>query len=414
MGNKRKVFLYELNGTIKCEFDSQCSCGEYLGVSEATVRYHCDKLKVIKGYYIFSSPSIAFAGSSLLKEIDDSNISTSTNCLSERLSEIGQTMEQVKSVKIWQTSSGETRHSIVVDPNVPNMEDMLTSLAEQLKGIEPFKYTYNDEKVLPISIILYIADSHVGADNTGSLYENTYNSQEYDRRIGVIFDRIGDLFCTYGTFENLVVVDLGDNLDGYNGMTTRANHPLKQNMNNRQQFNTYVNTQCKLWESLVMNGVAKNYTFYTVNNSNHSGDFGYMANRAIEIYLNARFPQVKVELFTDVMNHFILNDSAYIVCHGKDTEDMKFGLPLHLNDKTFKFISDYIDYHKLGAYKSVNFVKGDLHQAAYEKNSKFSYRNIPSLFGASKWIMNNFGRNTAGYSLDLIVSDNVFMANYEY
>ena len=112
------------------------------------------------------------------------------------------------------------------------------------------------------------------------------------------------------------------------------------------------------------------------------------------------------------MGHFILGEDCYILCHGKDKIDRKNGLPLHLNDATYKLISDYIDYNKLWDY-NVHFVKGDLHQTSFEKNSKFTYRNIPSVYGASKWIMNNFGLNKPGFSMDVYHMGNIYRRDIE-
>ena len=45
----------------------------------------------------------------------------------------------------------------------------------------------------------------------------------------------------------------------------------------------------------------------------------------------------------------------------------------------------------------VSFIKGDLHQAGYEKKPNFDYINVPSVFGSSDWMINNgFPRATPG------------------
>ena len=62
---------------------------------------------------------------------------------------------------------------------------------------------------------------------------------------------------------------------------------------------------------------------------------------------------------------------------------------------------------------NVHFVKGDLHQTSFEKNSKFTYRNIPSVYGASKWIMNNFGLNKPGFSMDVYHMGNIYRRDIE-
>lgn len=135
----------------------------------------------------------------------------------------------------------------------------------------------------------------------------------------------------------------------------------------------------------------------------NSGDFGYMSNSSVEIYLNAKYPQVKTKLVTKFIDHFLVGNHTFVICHGKDDEDMKHGLPLHINDKVTNFIGYYLDYHKLDHNKSnIHFIKGDLHQNTSEEAAKFRYRNVTSMFGSSKWAMHNFIPQSPGVSFDIV------------
>ena len=402
MGSKRKVFLYELATGKVVNFDSQTAAGEFLGVSESTIRKYNNTLKEINGYRVYSGDKVALAGESLLDSINDykeDNVNINTNQLDSRLEELGYSKSDVTSVKTWQTQSGETRYSIVTKPDQVNADEFLENLKNKLsESIKPFEITLKPAKISGVDLIVYTSDKHVGACSKDSQYDNEYNEVEFTRRMVSIFQQISYIKYEFGHINSLIFIDLGDNLDGFKAQTTRGGHALPQNMTDEESFDTYVNAHKIFFDSLIENNIASEYQAIFVNDSNHSGSFGYTANRALEIYLNVKYPFISTRQMNKFMEHFILGKDCYILCHGKDKIDRKNGLPLHLNDATYKLISDYIDYNKLWGY-NVHFVKGDLHQAAYESNSKFTYRNIPSVYGVSKWIMNNFGLNKPGISI---------------
>lgn len=441
MATKRNVFLYELDGTQAAEFDTQVECGHYLGCSESAVRRYKNSNKSFKGFYIFSSEKLAETffelNDAMSSSIEETNSSINefnealydeiynydgpqdNSVLDSRLKELGYNKESVSSVKTWQTQSGETRFSIITKLEQIDSEEFLSRLEAKLTSeIVPYNNPYDlfasvGNKDL-IDLIVYTSDKHVGADTTGSQYSNEYNKEIFKNRIKELYANIEYIKASYGQVGKLIFIDLGDNLDGYKGYTTRGGHSLPQNMTDEESFNTYIEAHTQLFDSMIANKTAMEYDFICVNDSNHSGSFGYTANRALEIYLNAKYPFVNTRLMTKFMEHFILGDEAYILCHGKDSIDMKSGLPYHLDAKTYKMISDYIDYNKLYKYSKIHFIKGDLHQNGFESNSKFDYRNVPSIFGASKWIMNNFGMNKPGFTMDIIHKGNCYKYDYEY
>ena len=67
---------------------------------------------------------------------------------------------------------------------------------------------------------------------------------------------------------------------------------------------------------------------------------------------------------------------------------------------TENYINEYIRYY--GIKGNVLVVKGDLHQDALSNGKQFSYRNVPSLFGSSKWIMSNYGFTKPGVGYDIL------------
>ena len=216
-----------------------------------------------------------------------------------------------------------------------------------------------------------------------------------------ILEEVELLVELYGKFDRIYLVDLGDPLDGYNGQTTRGGHKLPQNMDNRQQFDTFVKVHKKWFDSLVQIEAANAIHFIAATEDNHAGAFGYCANRAIEIYLNVKYPDIKTRIMSKFIEHEIYGEHCLMFCHGKDSEDRKHGMPLKLDLRTESYINDYIDSFNLhGKYN--HFIKGDLHQEANEFGKRFRYKNVLSLYGASKWIHNNFGSNKSGICLEVL------------
>ena len=167
MGSKRKVFLYELVTGKTIEFDSQTSAGEFIGVSESTIRKYNNTLNDIKGYRVYSGDKVALAGESLLDSINDHkevSENINTNQLDSRISELGYSKSDIQSVKTWQTQSGETRFSIVTKPDQVNSDEFLENLRIKLsESIKPFEIKLKPARLSGVDLIVYTSDKHVGA-----------------------------------------------------------------------------------------------------------------------------------------------------------------------------------------------------------------------------------------------------------
>lgn len=328
----------------------------------------------------------------------------------EKLKSLDIQPTDVKSVKFWDNMQGEQRFSIQTknewykkeerDEYFENLKIYLT------KKLKPIKFT--KEKANDKCLMIHTSDKHIGCKVVNSIYENEYNEGTIEERMTALLKEVIYLTSVYGRFDKIIFNDLGDALDGYNGQTTRGGHKLPQNMDNQQQFDVFVRTTCDFFDYMVELDLANSYSYICVNNDNHSSDFAYCANRAIQIFLNCKYPQIEVRLMTKFIEHYTYGNHTFMLCHGKDKEDMKHGMPLKINDKVEKYILQYIDYHKLEG--KLHFIKGDLHSSNTELLRKFRYVNVLSLFGASKWIHNNFGNSNSGVSFDVVEksTDRVF------
>ena len=260
------------------------------------------------------------------------------------------------------------------------------------------------------NLFVYTSDKHIGAKTqNNSIYQNEYNAEEFESRMMKIANKIAYL----GSMDKLFIFDLGDALDGFNGQTTRGGHTLPQNMNNKEQFETYLKVHAKFFEHILNNKNTYNEIYFIcAANNNHGGDVDYMAMKAFELYLNKINPFIKVIVTDKFIDHIEIKRgeellSTIIFTHGKDDSDMKYGLPLVLNDKTENYINNYIDYHQIDTRKPIHFIKGDLHQSATQYGKRFRYKNVGSIYGSSKWIHTNFGNTKPICDMEVIEEDSI-------
>ena len=292
-----------------------------------------------------------------------------------------------------------------------NREELLKCLESlNLDGIEPFelKTELLDEKK---SLILYMADIHTGAYvSPDSIYKNDYNEAELNNRFKLILNRVQSEYERLVRFDRIIIADLGDDLDGLNGETTRGGHTLPQNMNNKVQFNVFVNAMLKFVETLHNMDISNEIEYYACTDSNHSGDFGYMANKALELYFNAKYPKMKVAIFEKFIEFFKYGERTFVLSHGKDKEHMKFGFPMVITDKVENYINEYLDYYGLSG--KITFVSADQHQSLWRKMKRFDYYKVGSIFGSSQWIHTNMGNTKGGMDYQVVYFNGETKQNY--
>ena len=256
------------------------------------------------------------------------------------------------------------------------------------------------------AIKITISDDHVGLEpnpNDNGLFKYEYNAEIYANSYEKVFNSVIKEFRTHGKFDLLLLDNLGDEQDGWNGFTTRGGHALPQNMTNAEVFETCIDVKVKMIKSLVENNIANKIILRKVTNDNHSGDFGHTINLAVKKIINLIYSNeiVEVETLTQFLEHRIYGDHCFILTHGKDTKQMFRGLPLKLDEKTINFINDYLRFYDINS-KYVHVEKGDLHQIGYNKCNTFDYRNFMSFAPPSSWVQHNFGDCYSGYSIQVI------------
>jgi hypothetical protein len=263
-----------------------------------------------------------------------------------------------------------------------------------------------------------LSDMHVGMEPNPegkALFQYRYDAEIFNDHLNQVYEAILKEHARYGTFDVLVIDDLGDGLDGWDGFTTRGGHALPQNMDNVTAFKTYVFGKLDLVERVYKAKVAKKIYVRNVTQCNHSGNFGHTANIAIQMMIERMYAKSAIEyvILERFMEHFEYGDHTFILTHGKDPKHMKRGLPFKLTPDAENFILDYIEHYGIST-KYIHLCKGDLHQVGYERTKKFDYRNFMSFAPPSAYGQHNYGDGYGGFSIQVIPKHSNAIAHTDY
>lgn len=306
----------------------------------------------------------------------------------------------------------------------PEKENFLESIKSVVNSVllrhknNKNKFKVKKVKSNNIALKVTISDDHVGLEpnpNNNGLFNYEYNGEVYKKSYEKVFNSVIKEFNTWGKFDLVMLDNLGDEQDGYNGFTTRGGHALDQNMSNTEVFETCVDVKVRFLKSLIESNVAKKIILRKVVNDNHSGDFGHIINITVRKIINLLYSTdiVEVETLSRFLEHRNYGDHCFILTHGKDKKSMFKGLPLQLNDRTINFINDYINHYKIDS-KYIHVEKGDLHQIGYNKCNTFDYRNFMSFAPPSSWVQHNFGDCYSGYSIQVIPKHSNEISHTDY
>jgi hypothetical protein len=229
------------------------------------------------------------------------------------------------------------------------------------------------------------------------MYHNPWNKDVLMQQAKEMIESV----LSYQKSNTLVIDDLGDLLDGYEGKTTRKGHDLPQNMTDNECFDAALR-----FKIYVVDNLAKKYTNIIINNicnDNHSGSFGYFVNSAFKQMAEVRYKNVKVINHRKFINHYFVKDICFVLTHGKDDKSLRFGFKVFPDAGAIEKIDQYCKRN--GIYKKakmVIFKKGDSHQALFDlcSSDDFFYFNYPAFSPSSNWIKNNFKMGRSGYVLE--------------
>ncbi len=253
---------------------------------------------------------------------------------------------------------------------------------------------------------LVYTDVHIAMNVNGkdgdSLYEGKWDKEEVLRRLDLMLYHVK----TFKKGRKLIIDDLGDFLDGLGGQTTRKGHELPQNMNDKEAFELALEFKIKLIDNLV--NEYEEIICNNITNDNHSGVFSYFVSSAFEKIINCRYSgKVKIKTIKKFIDHYSVNNHTFVISHGKDIGEQKFGLKPKLDAVQAEKIDQYCKEHKLYNGNFIEFSKGDSHQAIYDDTTSndFSYYNYPAFSPPSNWVKTNYSNTRSGFNFFNIKKD---------
>lgn len=206
---------------------------------------------------------------------------------------------------------------------VLDVESHLEELIQKyIRPVEYISFPPTDNKFFDR---LVYSDCHIAMDVQGKdgdpLYDGKWDKEEVLRRLSSMIEHT----ISFKKGNVLYIDELGDFLDGLGGETTRKGHKLPQNMNDKEAFELAVDFKVNLVEQLVPH--YNNIVCNMVTNDNHSGVFGYFVGSAVKRVLEAKYPdKVSVNVLKRFMEHYSVGSHTFILTHGKDIGENKFGM----------------------------------------------------------------------------------------
>jgi hypothetical protein len=306
--------------------------------------------------------------------------------------------DKVKSFKLV-SHTGVPYYNIVFyesgEEKAENEIDFLNIFKDKIKPILP-TYKRNEQDNASFDRLV-ITDVHIGMNvnpDGYSLYGGEWNENELNKRLKEVVNYV----VANAKSSKLIIHELGDFMDGWDGFTTRGGHSLPQNMDNQKSFDVGLNFKIALVSSL------KNHynEIQCVNicNDNHAGSFGYIVNSAFKSYVELKYPNsVTVTNQRKFIDHYFIGKRCFILTHGKDDKSLKFGFKPVLDSNQIEKIKNYIDENKLHNYK-IEFSKGDSHQLMFDSSTSkhFEYQNFGAFSPPSNWVQTNFQNSISSFS----------------
>lgn len=300
------------------------------------------------------------------------------------------------------THTGEPWYNIAFKEQVVSKEEFSTDFIEEIvkKYLKPVKQKKlkNRGDANQFTRVVY-TDVHIGmcTDKEGSaMYATPWNKDTLLERLDILVESI----LNHRKGGILVIDELGDYLDGWDGYTARGGHKLPQNMTNREVFDLGV-----LFKVSLVDRLYQHFDKIILNNitrDNHSADFGYVVNSAVKMILNERYEEEEVSVvnYGQFINHYQVGKHVFVITHGKDDKHMKFGFKPQLDTKALEKIDQYLKHNRIYSKgEFIEFSKGDSHQMLFDYTTSmdFDYFNFPAFSPASEWVQTNFKKGKSGF-----------------
>lgn len=263
---------------------------------------------------------------------------------------------------------------------------------------EPMTRVIGSYNINNIDRAIY-TDVHIAMDPNGDRNVALYGVSWTEKEIFETRDRIVSEILENQTGPTLILDELGDLMDGWDGQTVRKGHHLPQCMTNEEAFDCALEFKIGMVQQL-----AAHYDQIICNNvceDNHAGAFGYVVNKAFKRFIELQYPE-KVTVFNrrEFITHYQIANHLFLLCHGKDSTHLKFGFKPVLDPKQAEKIDQYLKHHNL--YRlgcRIEFSKGDSHQLIMDMatSDDFDYMSYPAASPSSDWVQVNFKKGRRGF-----------------
>lgn len=316
----------------------------------------------------------------------------------------------VKSSKLVSHNMGHMTYNIaftsIEEQLVHNIEDCVD---EAVKKYLTFTETHKIEKpknISPTFDRLVYTDVHIGMDVNGTgdpQYYGKWDEEELFKRLDLMIQHC----LSYKTSDTIYIDELGDFLDGQDAQTTRRGHDLPQNMKTREAFDVAVKFKVYLADQLLQNGYAE-IIMNNICNDNHAGNFGFFANQTVKGILENKYSgAVRVNNMKQFINHYSVGKHTFILTHGKDMSNLKFGFKPKLDAVQADKVDHYLKENKLYTGNFIELSKGDSHLFLmdYSTSTDFDYCNYPAFSPPSDWVKTNFSNTKSGFKFYSIQYD---------
>ena len=133
--------------------------------------------------------------------------------------------------------------------------------------------------------------------------------------------------------------------------------------------------------------------FNNITNDNHSFLFGYFVNLTAKMILEQMYPDnVKYNIQEKFIEHYNMGKHTFLISHGKDSGENKFGMKAIFDQKAYEKIDQYCKNRKLYNGNFIEFGKGDSHQRILDTSSSndFAYHSYGAFSPPSNWVGTNF------------------------
>lgn len=185
------VYQYKKDGTFVAEHKSIKAAMRATGIDRGNISRCVNGKRATAGGYKWKLESS--------EELSNTNKNANYRDL---VTEAGYDLDQVKSVKIWQTVKGETRFSIVANNNLDEdvetledlKEDLLRDLSEKSVELPKVRYPKSKKDLSPCAVEISLPDHHFGklahAEETGDDYNLDIAAELYLDTIKKLYQKV--------------------------------------------------------------------------------------------------------------------------------------------------------------------------------------------------------------------------------